>query len=120
MGSISSEVEGEKLLVKLIEEKAKWTPNHTFVRFPGEDWETQGYSTITWRQYVDGINKVAYWLDDQLGTSKNNDTVAYMGPNDVRYAFIWPALNKTYRKVKLSQAMLHYFFWNNSKLSCSV
>lgn len=101
MGSISSEVEGEKLFVKLIEEKAKWTPNHTFVRFPGEDWETKGYGTITWRQYVDGINKVAYWLDDQLGTSKNNDTVAYMGPNDVRYAFIWPALNKTYRKCLL-------------------
>lgn len=99
MGSISPEAEAEKLLVKIIEEKAKWTPDHTFVRFPGEGWETKGYSTITWRQYANGINKVAHWLDEQLGKSENNDTVAYMGPNDVRYAFVWPALNRSYRRV---------------------
>ncbi|ROW06826.1 hypothetical protein VMCG_04095 [Cytospora schulzeri] len=101
MGSISLEFEGEKLFVKLIDEKARLTPNHTFVRYPGEDWETKGFSTITWRQYVNGINKVAHWLDEQLGKSENNDTVAYMGPNDVRYAFVWPALNKSYRKCLL-------------------
>ncbi|KUI53384.1 Fatty acid transporter protein [Cytospora mali] len=98
MGSTSSEAENARLLVRAIDNKAKLIPNHTFLRFPGEDWEVNGYSTITWRQYVDGINKVAHWLDDQLGKSVNNETVAYMGPNDVRYTFVWPALNKTNRK----------------------
>lgn len=101
MGSISPEAENGRLFVRALEEKAKCAPNHTFIRFPGEDWETKGYSTITWRQYLDGINKVAHWLDKQLGTSVNNDTVAYMGPNDARYAFVWPALIKTNRKVRL-------------------
>lgn len=95
-----SETGDGKLFVRSIEEKAKWIPNHTFVRFPGKDWETKGYRTMTWRQYLDSINKVANWLDAQLGTSTSNDTVAYMGPNDVRYALIWPALNKTGRKVR--------------------
>jgi acyl-coenzyme A synthetase/AMP-(fatty) acid ligase len=88
-----------KLLVGTLEEKAKWTPNETFMRYPGIDWETKGYEIITWSQYAQAIDKVAYWLDDQLGKTTCADTIAYFGPNDPRYAILMPATIKTGRKV---------------------
>jgi acyl-CoA synthetase (AMP-forming)/AMP-acid ligase II len=88
-----------KLLVSAIEEKAKWLPNNLFMRYPGPDWETKGYETISWIQYANAINKVAYWLDDQLGPAAENDTIAYFGPSDPRYAIVVPAAIKTGRRV---------------------
>ena len=58
-----------------------------------------GYRTLTWKQYGDSINKLAYWLDRKLGKPTSNETVAYLGPNDLRYAILWPALVKTGRKL---------------------
>lgn len=89
-----------ELFVNKIDENAKWKPNHTLVRFAsGPNWETEGYRSLTWQQYADGINKTAYWLDETFGKSVDNDTVAYSGPSDVRYAFLFAASVKTGRKV---------------------
>lgn len=88
-----------RLLVHVIEEKARQIPNHTYLRFAPADWEKTGYETITWSQYADAIDKVAFWLDQQLGKAKDLDTVAYLGPNDPRYGILVPACIKTGRKV---------------------
>lgn len=91
-----------KPLVVAIQEQAKWFPSDTYMRYAPADWETKGYRSIIWRQYLDGINKIAHWLDAHLGgPSSTYDTVAYSGPNDVRYAFLWPAMIKTGRKVRV-------------------
>jgi acyl-coenzyme A synthetase/AMP-(fatty) acid ligase len=101
-----SVTETPKLLIELIEEKASWLGGHTFMRYPTQNWQTEGYRTLTWRQYADAINKVACWLDEQLGQSYDNDTVAYLGPADARYAIILPAVIKTNRKVRLRLSWL--------------
>lgn len=87
------------LLINVIEAKAKWIANHTFMRYPPKSWETEGYRTITWSQFADAIDKVAYWLEEKLGNATGNETVAYLGPNDARYAILLPAVVKTGRKV---------------------
>ncbi|POS75830.1 hypothetical protein DHEL01_v205783 [Diaporthe helianthi] len=89
-----------ELFVRKIDEKAQWIPHETVIRFPrGPDWETCGYRSLTWSQYADSVNKTAHWLDKTLGRSVKNDTIAYAGPSDLRYAFIFAALNKTSRKL---------------------
>lgn len=91
-----------KLVAQAIHDRAKWFPDNTFMRYPPPDWDVAGYRSLTWRQYLDGINKLAYWLDEQLGRVEawgTFETVAYSGPNDPRYAFILPAVIKTKRKV---------------------
>ena len=88
-----------KLLINIIEEKAKWLSNHTFMRYPSANWELDGYHTITWKQYADAINKTAHWLDAELGKSTDNETVAYLGLNDARYAIMLGAMVKTGRQV---------------------
>ena len=87
------------VLVTAIEQKVKWPPNETYLRYPTANWEVDGYRSFTYGQYGDSINKVAHWLDAQLGKATENDTVAYLGPNDLRYAVLWPALIKTGRKL---------------------
>ncbi|KAF2028026.1 acetyl-CoA synthetase-like protein [Setomelanomma holmii] len=88
-----------KLLVTAIEERANWTPNNTYMRYPGPDWETKGYDTISWKQYASAIDKAAYWLDHKLGEAVSNDTIAYYGPNDPRYGILVPATMKTGRNI---------------------
>lgn len=90
---------GKELYIDRIDENAKWKPHHTFARVPKANWETEGYQSITHRQYANGINKIAHWLDETFGKSVDNDTFAYFGGNDIRYAFVFAALNKSNRKV---------------------
>jgi acyl-CoA synthetase (AMP-forming)/AMP-acid ligase II len=97
--------DGPQTLLAVLEEKAKSIGDHTYLRYPTDNWETEGYRTMTWRQYADSVNKVAYWLDQQLGGCQPGDTVAYMGPSDARYAIIYLATMKTGRKV--CSASLH-------------
>ncbi|KAF1922667.1 acetyl-CoA synthetase-like protein [Didymella exigua CBS 183.55] len=92
-------IPGMELFVRKIDENAKWHPNHTLVRFAsGPNWETEGYRSLTWQQYAEGINATAHWLDETFGKSVGNETVAYSGPSDVRYAFLFAASVKTGRK----------------------
>lgn len=89
-----------KLLVQAMEEKAKWTPYNTIFRYAPMNWEDVGYKTITWRQFINAVDKVAYWLDEQLGKATDEiETVAYFGPNDARYAIMVPVCIKTGRRV---------------------
>lgn len=96
---INDDPERGTVLVTAIEDKVQWSPNQTYMRYPARNWEVDGYRTLTYSQYGDSINKVAHWLDEKLGRTKENDTVAYLGPNDLRYAVLWPAVVKTGRKL---------------------
>lgn len=88
-----------RLLINTIEERAKHAPNHTFMHYPPNDWEDTGYRTITISQYAYAVDRVAHWLDSQLGDAISSKTVAYHGLNDPRYAIMVPAAIKTGRRV---------------------
>lgn len=92
-----------KLLVHAIEEKARWIPHHTYIRYAPASWEQVGYDTITWAQYAHAIDKVAFWLDEQIVRATESDTIAYVGPNDPRYAILVPACIKAGKVVGLSR-----------------
>jgi hypothetical protein len=57
MGSMPETHQGQ-LMTALIDEKALWTPNDTYLRYAPKDWESTGYRTMTWKQYANAINKV--------------------------------------------------------------
>lgn len=98
---------GMELFVRRIDDNAKTQPDHVLLRFPkGPDWEREGYQSLNWRQYADGINKIAYWLDETLGASVDNDTIAYSGPSDLRYGILHAAAVKTNRRVSTKQPTL--------------
>jgi acyl-CoA synthetase (AMP-forming)/AMP-acid ligase II len=89
-----------KLIVTALEERARKTPQHTWLSYANADWETKGYNTITYAQGARAVDKLAFWIDEQLGKAgKHIETIAYYGPNDPRYAFIVPASIKAGRRV---------------------
>ncbi|KAI4655395.1 hypothetical protein J4E93_000107 [Alternaria ventricosa] len=88
-----------QLLVHAIEEKAQWIPNNMYMRYAPDNWEVCGYKTITWKQYANAIDKMAFWFDEQLGKAVDRETMAYFGPNDPRYAILIPAIAKNGRKL---------------------
>lgn len=90
-----------QIIVHAIEEKAQWTPNNMYMRYAPGDWKACGYKTITWKQYANAIDKMAFWFDEQLGKAVDRETMAYFGPNDPRYAILIPAIVKNGRKVSV-------------------
>lgn len=90
---------GRRLAPNVVDNKARRTPDLTYAEYPDDNWETNGYRKITWKQVADAANAVSFWLDETLGKAKNFETLAYLGANDLRYVFLLLAAVKTGRKV---------------------
>ena len=45
----------------------------------------EGYRRITYRNFANVINGIAWWLQDTLGPGQDFEALAYIGPNDLRY-----------------------------------
>ncbi|KAL0930182.1 uncharacterized protein CTRU02_215002 [Colletotrichum truncatum] len=100
-------IPGMELFIRKIDENARWKPHDVLVRYPsGPNWEAEGYCSLNWRQYADGINKTAHWLDKVFGKSAGNETIAYSGPSDLRYAFLFGAAVKTSRTLLIPDSYM--------------
>ena len=82
-----------------IDRRAIETPDRPWVIVPKAENLEEGYRVITYAAFSAAIDKVAFWLDDNLPRMGMYDTVLYKGPNDVRWAFILFAAQKTRRKL---------------------
>ena len=54
---------------------------------------------VSWAQVRKGANRVAFWLDEVLGPSKNFDPFFFYGVPDVIYGLVLIAAAKTQRLV---------------------
>lgn len=45
----------------------------------------EGYSKVTYRDYANSVNGATRWLQTTLGPGHDYETLAYIGPNDLRY-----------------------------------
>jgi hypothetical protein len=62
----------------------------------------KGFIDITFKQFANGINHAAAWLESCLGpTTSSFDTLAYEGPKDARAYTIIVAAVKVGRKVSI-------------------
>jgi hypothetical protein len=44
-----------------------------------------GLTQITWKTLSNFVNRLSWWLVDQLGHGKDLETICYVGPSDIRY-----------------------------------
>jgi acyl-coenzyme A synthetase/AMP-(fatty) acid ligase len=62
------------------------TPRALYAEFPISSTSYKaGYRKITYCDLANAVNGVARWLEKMLGEEKNFETLAYVGPNDMRY-----------------------------------
>lgn len=59
----------------------------------------EGFRDITVRQILSAIDAFAWWLQGGWGRSESFDTIAYVGPSDLRYAIFFYAAIKCGFKV---------------------
>ncbi|PHH93094.1 hypothetical protein CDD83_946 [Cordyceps sp. RAO-2017] len=78
---------GQRLAVNIIDETAAKEPNRAFVCAPRTSDPRDGWEEISYQQISNAINNAATDIVKRFGSAPKDSfpTVAYIGPNDVRY-----------------------------------
>ncbi|TRX90977.1 hypothetical protein FHL15_008182 [Xylaria flabelliformis] len=90
---------GRRVVPSVIDQLARICPAKTWVSFIRNHTEVQH---ISFRCCAAAVNAASWWLKATLGTSKTFETVAYIGPNDIRYLILFSAAAKCGYKLLLS------------------
>ena len=108
---------GHRLIPQLIDEGAKNSPDVSFWSIPRSSNLADGFRDINYAQVAGAINRVAWWINENVGKSTNFESLAYMGPPDLRYAILTVAAQKTGHTVshRSAQPCTHIVF-NLSRL----
>lgn len=95
------------LLPNLVDQKASSCPETVLAEYPeSADTYKNGYRAITYWQFANAINGAAWWLEKTLGHGQDFETLAYIGPNDVRYQILLVAAIKVGYKVGAKDAFV--------------
>lgn len=86
----------------LVDQRASDTPDRPFAIVPKTANIDDGYREYKYSELSQAVNKMSWWLDQELGKSVNLETIAYMGPPDLRYSFLYLGALKTRRNVSAS------------------
>jgi acyl-CoA synthetase (AMP-forming)/AMP-acid ligase II len=77
------------ILVNIVDYMARKAPRALYAEFPISPTSYKaGYRKITYGDLANAVNGVAWWLEKMLGKGRNFETLAYVGPNDMRYNVI--------------------------------
>jgi acyl-CoA synthetase (AMP-forming)/AMP-acid ligase II len=115
---------GRRLLVKLVDDRARSDPTREWVSIPNTSNPQDGWKKITYEQAANAINRVARKLVDSTGKPENGEfrTVAYIGPNDVRYLiFTLGAVKAGYKALFISprnsqEGQMNIFYQTNCNI----
>ncbi|KAK0648487.1 hypothetical protein B0T16DRAFT_388706 [Cercophora newfieldiana] len=96
---------GKRLILNIIDERAYENPAREWVFVPRTSNPKDGWRAITYSQAANAINRVAHKLVATSGIPKKGEfpTVAFIGPNDVRYLiFVLGAVRAGYQALLIS------------------
>lgn len=76
----------DELVPNIVDHLARVAPDATYALFPKSPVTySEGYRTVSYKDFANAVNGLAWWLHETLGPSQNFEVLAYVGPNDVRY-----------------------------------
>lgn len=104
MGSVSNWDNlpiGRRLLPTLIDQIAEKDPERECLQAPRSSEPSDGWKVITWKSMSNAVNRAAHRIVNLCGRPEPNTfpTIAYIGPNDVRYIVTMVACVKAGYKV---------------------
>ncbi|PVI00997.1 acetyl-CoA synthetase-like protein [Periconia macrospinosa] len=75
-----------QLVPKIVDHVASIKPDAPYALYPNSPLTyDQGYRTVSYKDFANAINGIAWWLHNTLGPGTHSEVLAYIGPNDVRY-----------------------------------
>ncbi|KAL8915006.1 MAG: hypothetical protein Q9171_000446 [Xanthocarpia ochracea] len=98
---------GRRLIPSLIDQNAATVPEETYCFIPWTSKIEDGFRPITFRCLANAVDTCAWWIKDEIGTSQGFDTLAYLGPSDLRNTIIIIAAIKTGHKALLASPRNH-------------
>ncbi|CAD6591622.1 MAG: hypothetical protein ASARMPREDX12_005279 [Alectoria sarmentosa] len=101
---------GRRLIPQLIDQRAEESPELPLWSVPISSNLMDGFRDISYGQVARAINRAAWWIDGNIGKSTTFETLAYMGPPDLRYAVLTVAAQKTGHTAFFSS------LWNNTEV----
>lgn len=76
----------KQLLNNIVDGMAKYRPSAIYAEIPRSfDSYHHGYRKVTYGALANAVNGVAWSLKERLGESRDHQTLAYIGPNDLGY-----------------------------------
>ncbi|CAN8099936.1 unnamed protein product [Discula destructiva] len=90
MGSVSTFEElpyGKRLLPTIVDQVSVQDPTRECFQIPRSSNIEDGWRVITWKDMANAVNRAAHRIVDLCGKPepKSFPTIAYIGPNDIRY-----------------------------------
>ncbi|KAK6823946.1 hypothetical protein RU639_006592 [Aspergillus parasiticus] len=85
---------GNRLLPHIVDSNAEADPSGTFALILQDNNIPNQWIPLTKRQLAQAVNHVAWWFEQTVTEHCDTTTVAYMGPNDIRYVICAIALAK--------------------------
>ena len=77
------------LLPRAIDEISASHPDRIWAEYPrSKSSYAEGFNAVTYAQFANAINGTAWWLRQTFGRPEDFQTLAYIGPNDIRYALL--------------------------------
>lgn len=90
---------GKRLLAEYVDYLAMSDPSRRFALIPRSDDVNDGFREVTVHDIARAANSMSRWIEKHLGPPREEETIAYMGNNDIRYIILILASNKTGNKV---------------------
>lgn len=101
----------------LIDEIAARRPNRSFISLPiNNDDLSEGYRDLTYSDFARAVDRCAWWIVSKLGRRESENgrletrTLAYVGPQDVRYAVLILGAVKGGYAVRVVHRRAKFFF----------
>ena len=113
----NSQPYGSRLLPQVVDQLSRSDPTRVYATFPLSSDLSRGFRDVTMLEIAQSINKLAWWIEMNLGRSTVFETIAYIGPSDLRYAIVFLAAVKCGYKV--SEAICYYETLRNRITTCS-
>lgn len=77
------------LLNHIVDDMARNRPEAIYAELPLSPTSfAEGFRIITYRLFSNAINGIAWWLNMTLGPEQKFETLAYIGPNDMRHSIL--------------------------------
>lgn len=84
----SAETQG-RLLTRVLDDLSQNSPTSLYCIHPTSQVSENDWCHISFYQFFQAVDRLAWWIDQKLGQHKEQQVLAYVGTNDLRYgAFI--------------------------------
>ncbi|PHH60603.1 hypothetical protein CDD81_1430 [Ophiocordyceps australis] len=87
---------GQRVVVNVVDETAATEPNRPFIYTPRGTTPEEGWKPVSFSELANAVNAMAWVIADKIKANSNEPfpTLAYIGPDDIRYVIMMLACIK--------------------------